>query len=151
MGRWQVILSGLIAGILTACALIGVGGWFILKGLSHTAHGPTRWHPITPTPTVLISSTPPPQTPTETPALHPGTPARVIARAGVRLRKTPGYKGKPPSDVLVVVPSGATVTVIGGPQEVDGLRWWRVRWRTFEGWMAEESPAGVPLLAPGNP
>lgn len=71
----------------------------------------------------------------------------VNANSGpVNLRRTPGYQNKPPDDVITAVPSGASGTLIAGPQEVDGLTWWQVRFGEDEGWMAERSKSGVLLL-----
>jgi hypothetical protein len=70
----------------------------------------------------------------------------------VNLRRSPGYRNKPANDVLAGVPSGATLTVLGGPQNVDGLTWWSVRYvasggGTTEGWMADAGPDGQVYLA----
>lgn len=64
----------------------------------------------------------------------------------VNLRQSPGFQNKPASDVLAVVPAGQLGEITGGPQEADGLVWWRVRFAALEGWMAERSSQGVTLL-----
>jgi hypothetical protein len=70
------------------------------------------------------------------------------ANAGpVNLRQSAGYQNKPAGDVLAVVPAGQLGEITGGPQEADGLVWWRVRFAALEGWMAERSSQGVTLLA----
>jgi hypothetical protein len=69
----------------------------------------------------------------------------------VRMRRSPGYAGKAPEDVLAEFAAGSELTVIGGPQTADGLIWWQlrgsdVRGVTVEGWMAETAPGGAALL-----
>ncbi len=148
-GRWLLTLGGLTLGLLTALALVVAALYAVTLGSGSGNAGPRRWQPITPTPTQPPTPTVAPQTPTpQPPGIHVGGQAQVVSAVGVRLRKTPGYRNKPPEDVLTVVPSRSVVTVIGGPEEVDGLRWWRVRWRGYEGWMAEATAQGLQLLAP---
>ncbi|MFZ2487270.1 MAG: hypothetical protein WAZ19_04030 [Anaerolineae bacterium] len=64
----------------------------------------------------------------------------------VNLRRSAGYQNKPGSDVLAVIGAGERGTITGGPEAVDGLIWWQVRFATAEGWMAERSASGVTLL-----
>ncbi len=147
--KWTVVFLGLLLGAATVLILVVAGMYIATQGWSHAA-APTRWHPITPTPTPQITPTPTPSpTPTPRPeGLYIGGRAKVVSRVGVRMRKTPGYKGKPANDVVIVVPPNTTLDVIGGPKEVDGLRWWQVRWGKHEGWMAEFSAGGTRLLGP---
>jgi hypothetical protein len=71
----------------------------------------------------------------------------VNASSGqVRLRKTPGFQNKPADDVITTVTAGAQGEIMDGPQDSDGLRWWRVRFGNQEGWMAERSSQGILLL-----
>jgi hypothetical protein len=91
-----------------------------------------------------VAAGPPP------PAWRPGD--TLTAQANAKLRRTPGFQAKPDADVLEVVAQGGRMTLlIGGPKDVDGLRWWPVR-RTaaagavLEGWIAETAPTGEPLL-----
>ncbi|MEZ4767036.1 MAG: hypothetical protein R2844_01245 [Caldilineales bacterium] len=100
------------------------------------------------------SWTPAPQVGTSAPADRPADQAfangdRVaVAYAGsVNLRRTPGFQNKPENDTLRTVSEGALGTVTGGPVDVDGLRWWQVRFGVDEGWMAERSSQGRVLLA----
>ncbi len=110
-----------------------------------------------------VAAPPPP------PAWRPGDTLTV--QANVKLRRTPGYLEKAESDVLEVVAPGAVLTLlIGAQREVDGLRWWPLRRAVgagaaggeavggigsgdegaavvVEGWMAEASRTGTPLLA----
>lgn len=69
------------------------------------------------------------------------------------LRLTPGAANKPVSDIIYEIPPQSPVTIVGGPQAVDGLVWWNVRFtsslgNSFTGWMAEAKASGTPILAP---
>lgn len=147
--RWLTVLSAIVLGIATAVALVSLGVLVLASGLGSATAGPQRWQPITPTPTLAGTPTVLSEGPTPTPqGIYVGGTARVVSNVGVRLRRSPGYQNKPASDVLTVVPPNSTVTVVGGPEEADGLRWWRVRWQGYEGWMTEATASGVQLLAP---
>jgi hypothetical protein len=78
----------------------------------------------------------------------PGSMARTTTT--VNLRRTPGVRNKPASDVLATIPSGSRVRVIDGPRRLDDLTWWQVQTgadaRSLTGWMAEATAAGLPLL-----
>ena len=79
----------------------------------------------------------------------------VAATTGVRLRTSPGYVGKPPSDVLGDFRSEATVNIISGPRTADGLTWWQVggvisTGQPLVGWSAE-AVGTTTLLAPPTP
>lgn len=81
---------------------------------------------------------------------------QIVTAEFVRMRKTPGVRNKPASDVVTDVVPGVTGTVLDGPRVVDNLTWWRVALkdavgRTVEGWMAESTVTGVPLLAAAGP
>lgn len=78
--------------------------------------------------------------------LQPGAPVRNASGGPVNLRQTPGYQGKPTSDVVAVILPDSIGALLDGPQEADGLRWWRVRFPAGEGWMAERSSSGKVLL-----
>ena len=79
-------------------------------------------------------------------SLTPGDQVVNASSSRVRLRKTPGFQNKPGDDIIATVPSGAVGEVVDGPQEVDGLRWWLVRFSGQNGWMAERTSQGVLLL-----
>ncbi len=150
--KWTVVFLGILLGVATVLILVVAGTYIAARGWSHAA-GPTRWHPVTPTPTPEITPSPTPSpTPTPPPeGLYVGGKAKVVGRVGVRMRKTPGYKGKPADDVIIIVPPNTVLEVLDGPKEADALRWWRVRWGTHEGWMAEFSARGTRLLQPVFP
>jgi len=78
----------------------------------------------------------------------------VVTNDIVRMRRTPGFRGKPISDVITDIISGVTGKVLGGPRQMDNLTWWQIEMRdaigrTVSGWMAEETATGIPLLV-GN-
>ena len=89
-----------------------------------------------------------PQTPSSSPNyLQVGKSARVTNSAQeVNMRRTSGYQNKPIGDVIVRVPSGTIISIIGGPENADNLTWWYVRWGAYEGWMAEYTASGRLLL-----
>ncbi len=147
--KWTTIFLGILLGASTVLILTVAGMYIATRGWSRAA-APTRWHPVTPTPTPEITPTATP-TPSPTPppeGIYVGGRAKVVSRVGVRMRKTPGYKNKPTGDIVIVVPPNTVLDVIGGPKEADNLRWWQVRWGKHKGWMAEFSAAGTRLLGP---
>jgi len=68
----------------------------------------------------------------------------------VRLRSSPGYVGKPASDVVANIGSGVQGKILDGPRGADNLTWWQVETSangaTVRGWMAEVGPDGSVLL-----
>ncbi len=64
----------------------------------------------------------------------------------VNIRKIPGYINKNDSDVVAKMPCGALITIVDGPQDVDGLKWWQVEWNGYTGWIAEKTNSGVPII-----
>jgi murein DD-endopeptidase MepM/ murein hydrolase activator NlpD len=73
----------------------------------------------------------------------------------VNLRNSPGYVGKPASDVVSQLPDQAALVVKEGPRDADGLVWWKVSGSVpgasrVEGWLAEAAPNGVRLMAPSQ-
>ncbi len=148
--RLTVIVLGLLLGAATVLLLLVAGAYVFTRTMGASRAAPTRWQPITPTPTPVVSPTPE-ATPTPTPTpegIYVGGRAEVVSQVRVNMRKSPGYRNKPKDDVIVAVPPGSVVEVIGGPKEKDNLRWWQVRWQGKEGWMAEYSSRGTQLLAP---
>lgn len=95
---------------------------------------------FTPGPTATPVNVLPVETPTATPqpapaALAVGVTAEVAAGgSGLNLREGPGLTFQ----ILSLLPDGTRVEVIGGPEEVDGYTWWRVRTLDagLEGWVA---------------
>jgi len=82
--------------------------------------GPTLIPTATVTPTLI--------------AIHVGANVIVISQGGVNVRSAPGTE----NTVNFIANFNETFTVIGGPQVVDGLRWWQIRdSRNRSGWLAE--------------
>ena len=68
------------------------------------------------------------------------------------LRRTPGYRNKPDTDIVYAIPAQSELVVVDGPNSADGLVWWGVRFtsgqgNTFSGWVAGAKASGAPLLA----
>ena len=104
----------------------------------------------TPTPIPVPTSELPPDFPTPLPGdwtFKPGDVAVNVNTGPVNMRRSPGYKNKPASDRIALVPQGAQVTIINGPARADALIWWYVDWNGTKGWMAENRASGAPLLA----
>jgi len=90
---------------------------------------------------------------TSAPPPPPFAPNNIVATTtAVNIRRTPGYVGKAPSDILVQTPTDARLTILSAaPQQLDGLDWWQVRYSPagqtpLVGWVAQRSPAGAELL-----
>ncbi len=155
MWRYGVtcVLFLLAAGGVQLVARAAPDGHFVLARLWNPAARPVAVTPTpsptpipvpnlipTPTPTVTPTATPtatPTVTPTPTatpvPVLHPGGRARIEAET-LNVRAGPGV-GHERVGVLL---QGQTVSLIEGPQEADGYRWWHIRTEDgLEGWVAE--------------
>jgi len=94
--------------------------------------------PVTPTPLISLSNTPVPSvagdapvseptatfTPTALPgsALSIGQPARVTAPTGLNMRDQPSSSGQ----LLLLLATNLKVSVLEGPTEAEGFRWWKV-------------------------
>lgn len=78
----------------------------------------------------------------------PGDVLQNVSGGRVNLRQTPGFQSKSAEDVIAVLQAGEMATVLAGPEQADGLRWWRVSFNEIEGWMAERSNSGKVLLGP---
>jgi uncharacterized protein YgiM (DUF1202 family) len=103
----------------------------------------------TATPVIALSNTPVPvaaETPTEGPtatftvtpvpgtALAVGQPARVVAPDGLNMRDQPSSSGQ----LLLLLSANQRVTVVEGPTDAEGFRWWKVDDASGNvGWVAE--------------
>ncbi|MCB9451156.1 MAG: SH3 domain-containing protein [Anaerolineaceae bacterium] len=90
---------------------------------------------LTPTPT--ITPIPPTPVPTEPPVLHIGGTALIQTTGGdpLNMRGGPGRS----FDIVARLPAGVTVTILDGPREADGYRWWQIRTtNAVEGWVVDE-------------
>ncbi len=70
------------------------------------------------------------------PLLQAGMSVRVQMREGewLNLRESPGLQGR----VITMLRDKTPLTLIEGPYDIDGLRWWKVRTRWQEGWCVEQ-------------
>lgn len=74
-------------------------------------------------------------------------PASATTLDYVRIRKSPGFVGKPNDDILGQIDPGIEVEILAGPESKDALTWWQVAVSpALAGWVAENSPAGIKLL-----
>jgi hypothetical protein len=111
--------------------------------------------------TVIVESPIPTSPPVSTAVVEspiPTSPSVSTAPTGIRfatisdeifeagLRSSPGYIGKASTDLVISVGSGQTVEVLGESQIVDGLRWWRVSWNGYIGWVADHTTSGRVIL-----
>ena len=134
---WTLVtLFTLLLCSLIVLALAATGGQ-----LPDLSSGPS-WTP--PAPPSMGPDQPPEIAPG---AFAPGDRVTNVGGSAVNLRKTPGYQGKPGSDVITVIAADASGLVVDGPVSADGLTWWRVQFAQEEGWMAERTNSGVLLLA----
>jgi len=93
----------------------------------------------TPEPTATFTPTPIPGT-----ALSVGQPARVVAPNGVNMRTEPSTS----ATLVRYLPSRLRVTVIDGPTDAEGYRWWRLDDGEGNiGWSVENDGT-VDLLSP---
>ncbi len=161
------LLSGILLAIFLFTSIVCTTMTIYLPAISQTLNigaAPNRsWTPqptITPTFTPIPTATPtqpaaelPPELPTPAPGnwtFRPGDMAVNVNNGPVNLRRTPGYRNKPASDRITLIPAGAKVSILSGPAQADGLIWWYVAWNNQQGWMAENRASGAALLAPAD-
>lgn len=102
------------------------------SALASTTPTPSRYPTRTPTPTPTVPTSTPTPLPPE--ALSPAVPARVLARRGLNVREAANSGAKQ----LGRLAPGALVTVLEGPVETDGYRWWRIEnGQGLSGWAAD--------------
>lgn len=145
--RWRYLLAPFLVLALTSLAC----GSFVPRPtpvprptatvIIEGAQAPAAQMP-TSTPTMDLPTSVPTRdapTPTFTPTPIPGTviivgqPARVAATQGLNVRRSAGASG----DRVGRYPPGAMVSVLEGPVDADGYRWWRVGNNELAGWVAE--------------
>jgi hypothetical protein len=87
----------------------------------------------------------------DAPPFQVGEVIRNVSAHNVNLRRTPGYRNKPASDVVAVVLPRADLTVLAGSAGADGLSWWQVRYPRpggpVDGWIAQTGPTGEVFVA----
>jgi uncharacterized protein YraI len=73
-----------------------------------------------------------------------GGKATVNAEAGLRVRSGPGTN----FDLVITLPYGMVVDIIGGPERADSYTWWQIEFSTPEGAKQQGWVAGD-FLDPG--
>jgi hypothetical protein len=106
--------------------------------------------PLAPAPPAAPTSPAPTATavPTPIPAMRVGGRARVVnvGDSPLRARAAPGLAGS--IRVVARFPQGSEVTIVEGPQQADGLTWWRISGEAGDGWSAERAADGGAFLEP---
>jgi len=151
---WPGFFLGLMVMVALSC-----GGLFTFLGFDRLSLADIQgsapvWTPpaVTATPQPVAAADPAANTDSSTEGtFRIGDRVRNITNSRVNIRATPGHLGKPGDDVVAQAQPGDSVEILDGPQEADGLRWWRIRYtaadgRTIEGWMAEATSSGVVIL-----
>lgn len=65
----------------------------------------------------------------------------------VNLRKSPGYANKNDNkDVIIEIPCGEFLHLQTETKFVDGLTWWKVNWKSYEGWVSDHTGSGKVIL-----
>lgn len=155
---------GLGVGALVAVIILLIVAFVFSRRSAEPEPTPTA-NVVTPTATLAPRPTVTPVAPAtatteaagteETPVTAPssdvitvGGYVQVAAQAGLSFRQQPNTNGP----LVIVLDSGATLEVIGGPQEADGYVWWQLRMQDGrEGWSAVGSGQDVflePVPAP---
>lgn len=105
-------------------------------------YGCLRYPPMPkgqPYPPPLADNPPPGQSPSGGPRFDPGDSA-VVRGTGSCLNVRPSPGGDPP---MTCIPDGTIVTILGGPEEAGGTRWWQIRAGDITGWSADDFLAEV--------
>lgn len=65
----------------------------------------------------------------------------------VNLRKSPGYVNKNDNkDVIVEIPCGESLNLQLETRFADELTWWKVNWKSYEGWVSDHTGSGKTIL-----
>ncbi len=115
------------------------GSYVTIRGAARDEGG-FRWWPVMVEPGWMAEGPSDPAqgrwlVPVDAEQLEPGRQARVEypGKDGLNVRQTAGADGAISSTLL----QGSLVTVVGGPEHVDGMAWWQVQ--VAEGWLSEGS------------
>jgi hypothetical protein len=146
IGYWPIPAAVLLAA-LVAIAVIWAGGKLFGGDGPASVPTPDTSRPVLTTPTPVAAAGSPGVTPTRSasqPAQTPtgggkfriGDTAQVTGAAPDCLNVRVGPARS--NDAIVCLKDGSEVTVTGGPEVNDGLRWWKVRTTLGEGWAAED-------------
>ncbi len=67
--------------------------------------------------------------------------------SNVNLRKSPGYANKNDNkDVIVEIPCGESLKLQLETRFTDELTWWKVNWKSYEGWVSDHTGSGKTIL-----
>lgn len=152
--RRSLFLVGLAVGFLLLATVSCTAGLYAVgidaNRLAELRGASSAWTPP-PTPFSLATLEPADDDLTAVDGLYaPGDRPRNVTASLVNIRSSPGYLGKPPSDVIAQVTPGQEVEILDGPQSADGLIWWHVRLLpptgVADGWIAEATASGVQIL-----
>jgi len=146
---WPGFAFGFLILAAVSCGILGAGLGFNRLTLAEIQGNGPAWTPLPITPTAPVA---------EAAAVTgvstrfvAGQAARNLTNSRVNIRQTPGYLGKPASDVVGMLTPGETLEILGDSTLADKLTWWRIRATTtsgpvVEGWVAEASASGVQIL-----
>lgn len=151
---WPGFIIGMILMTGVSClglsAVLGISGSTIADLRDNS--GPV-WTPPPPTPTPATELAQSRQLSTDRSQYKflIGDSAQNIATGLVRIRQSPGTRDKPESDIITRAQPGDVFAIVDGPEQADGLLWWKVRYgtaegTTIEGWMAEATANGIAIM-----
>lgn len=113
---------------------------------THTAIPTTNSIQFTSTPTIVIDSA---SNFTQT---NYETQISCDEISKVNLRKSPGYANKNDNkDVIVEIPCGESLNLQLETRFADELTWWKVNWKSYEGWISDHTGSGKTILTFTNP
>lgn len=100
---------------------------------------------------VQVTSTSTPSTVTDSANSFPQTnyEAQISCEeiSKVNLRKSPGYANKNDNkDVIVEIPCGESLNLQLETRFADELTWWKVNWKSYEGWVSDHTGSDKTIL-----
>ncbi len=149
---WPGFALGFALLALTSCGGIAAALGFTRLTLADLQGGDPAWSPPPITPTAVVTPLPAAALAAVSARFSAGQTVRNGTNSRVNIRATPGYLGKPPTDVVGQLASGDTLVVLGESALADNLIWWRIRFVApdgvaVEGWVAEATASGVQILS----
>ena len=147
---WPAFVASLLL-----CSTVACGGLALLIGLGDVTLADLQGNPVW---------TPPPSTATPPPALaeaatpdlsgsvadtfQPGDAPRNVTNSRVNIRREPGFRNQPASDIVAQAAPDDPFVILGPSARADNLIWWQVRHpaSNTEGWVAEATESGVQIL-----
>jgi hypothetical protein len=120
-------------GVLALALLLGLAAFAVLRRApappAESAAAPTALVTAAPTTEAPVAAPPTDVQPTPLPRA-----ATVTAQDGLNLRAKPNDQ----AELVVALPSGTRVTIIGAPVQADSYTWWNVEVDGRRGWCAGE-------------